>query len=76
MGRTRGLPAAFFEIEIRNTSAADLTYTTALVVQNPLEATVNRLKMAGPGLPAGKDSPEALLKRVGRWGYHHPPVVA
>ncbi|MCX8171781.1 MAG: GH116 family glycosyl-hydrolase, partial [Candidatus Bathyarchaeota archaeon] len=37
------IPAAFFEIEIENTSVEDIVYTVCLVVQNPLPAgtTVN-----------------------------------
>ena len=37
------IPAAFFEIEIENTSKQEITYTVCLVVQNPLPAgtTIN-----------------------------------
>ncbi len=37
------IPAAFFEIEIRNTSEREITYTVCLTVQNPLQAgtTIN-----------------------------------
>ncbi len=34
--RDSGIPAAFFEIEVRNTTAEPLAYTLALVVRNPL----------------------------------------
>ncbi|MEM3692831.1 MAG: GH116 family glycosyl-hydrolase [Candidatus Bathyarchaeia archaeon] len=61
------LPAAFFEIEIENTTDREIEYTVCLVAQNPLPVgkTINAyeekddahfIKMASEGIP--EDSPE------------------
>ncbi len=45
-----GIPAAFFEIEIRNTTASDIVYTLAGTVANPLPATnIHRVSLSPEG---------------------------
>ncbi len=46
--RDSGIPAAFFEVEARNTTRDRITYTIALVVRNPLASGArNRLSRDG-----------------------------